>query len=114
MDTLAYPLQWNLIVARGYSMQMQQLRHFLVVAKHRKLLAAARELNMSQSALTRSIKTLEDYVGAPLFGREARGVRLTVFGQSLSAHAQVILQEAKKALNELKALKGGTRGTILR
>ena len=94
-------------------MEMQQLRHFLMVAKHRKLLAAAKELNMSQSALTRSIKALENYVGAPLFDREARGVRLTVFGECLSAHARVILHETKKALNELSALKGGTRGTLL-
>ena len=94
-------------------MEMQQLRHFLMVAKHQKLLAAADDLNMSQSALTRSIKALEASVGAPLFEREARGVRLTVFGKSLAAHAHVILNETKKALNELSALKGGTNGTIL-
>ncbi|MSO73157.1 MAG: LysR family transcriptional regulator [Rhodospirillaceae bacterium] len=94
-------------------MEMQQLRHFLMVAKHQKLLAAAEELNMSQSALTRSIKALETSVGAPLFEREARGVRLTVFGKSLAAHAYVILNETKKALNELSALKGGTKGTIV-
>lgn len=94
-------------------MEMQQLKHFLMVAKHQKLLAAAEELNMSQSALTRSIKALEASVGAPLFEREARGVRLTVFGKSLQAHAHVILNETKKAVNELSALKGGTKGTIL-
>src|SRR5437763_14465388 len=97
----------------GAAMEMQQLRHFLMVAKHRKLLAAAEELNMSQSALTRSIKALESSIGIPLFDREARGVRLTVYGKSLLAHAHVILNESKKAMNELSALKGGTKGTVL-
>lgn len=92
---------------------MQQLRHFLAVAKHRKLLSAARQLNMSQSALTRSIKKLEHHVGGALFEREARGMRLTVLGESLATHARIILQEARSALNELNALKGGSRGTIM-
>lgn len=94
-------------------MEMQQLRHFIAVAKHRKLLSAARQLNMSQSALTRSIKRLEQHVGGALFEREARGMRLTVLGESLATHARIILQQTRSALNELNALKGGSRGAIM-
>jgi DNA-binding transcriptional LysR family regulator len=93
-------------------MEMKQLHHFMVVAHHRKLLAASEDLHMSQSALTRSIKTLEASLGIPLFEREARGMRLTAFGESLVAHAQVILAQRVAALTELKSIKGGGSGEI--
>ena len=93
-------------------MELKQLRHFLTAAKHRRIHAAATKLNMSQSALTRSLQTLEESLGVPLLERDSRGVRLTVYGESLAAHARIILNETQKTLNELGALSGGSRVAV--
>lgn len=60
------------------------VRVFDAVARHGNFTKAAAELNMTQSAVSYQIKLVEGFVGAPLFVREARGVRLTEKGQSLA------------------------------
>src|SRR3546814_18511618 len=64
-------------------MEMQHLHHFIVTARLGSVGTAAAELNLSQPGVSRSIRTLEDLLGLPLFTREARGVTLTAFGQHL-------------------------------
>ncbi|RLQ89191.1 LysR substrate-binding domain-containing protein [Notoacmeibacter ruber] len=76
------------------------LRCFEAAAKHQSFTAAAEELGLSQGAVSRHVKELEDQVGARLFRREGRGVRLTDAGRDLSAHL----------LSDLERL----RGTIAR
>src|SRR5437588_256307 len=56
------------------------LRPFLAVARTGTLSAAARELSVSQPALTKSVQKLEEQVGTPLFERRARGMTLTPSG----------------------------------
>lgn len=60
------------------------VRIFEAVARHGNFTRAAAELNMTQSAVSYQIKLIEAFVGAPLFVREARGVRLSDKGQSLA------------------------------
>lgn len=60
------------------------IRVFDAVARHGNFTRAASELNMTQSAVSYQIKLVEAFVGAPLFVREARGVRLSDKGQSLA------------------------------
>lgn len=61
---------------------LNPLRVFEVVARTLNLTAAARELNVTQSAVSRQIGTLESYLGVELFRRERHGVVLTRVGQT--------------------------------
>ncbi|MCE7796257.1 LysR family transcriptional regulator [Sphingobium sufflavum] len=91
-------------------MEMQHLHHFIVTARLGSVGKAAEELNLTQSGISRSIRTLEDYLGLPLFKREARGVALTEFGQQLLPRAQGIWNARARTLNEMmsyKSLKSG-------
>jgi LysR family glycine cleavage system transcriptional activator len=63
---------------------MNPLRVFEVVARTQNLTAAAHELHVTQSAVSRQIATLETYLGVDLFRRERHGVALTRAGQSYS------------------------------
>lgn len=93
-------------------MEMQQLRHFVSAVEHGNLGKAARALNITQPALSRSIKNLEGLMGAALLERTPRGVAATVFGETLLSHARIILNETERATDEVKALKGLSQGQV--
>jgi DNA-binding transcriptional LysR family regulator len=59
------------------------LRDFLAVTRAGSLSAAAQELSVSQPALTKNIRRLEQHYGVALFERKARGMALTPFGETL-------------------------------
>jgi DNA-binding transcriptional LysR family regulator len=88
------------------------LRSFLAVARSGNLSAAARELAVSQPALTKSVRKLEQQVGMPLFERRARGMTLTPSGATLLAHARAIEAQCRVADGELDALARGQTGRI--
>ena len=88
------------------------LRHFLAVVGERSISGAAKRLVISQPALTKSIRKLEAYFGAPLFERLPRGVSLTAFGETLLPHARRIEAECQLAETEMKALRGGHSGRL--
>lgn len=85
-----------------------QLRYFLVAAKHEHLGRAAEELGMSQPALSRSILRLEEDLGVPLFDRAGRGVRLNPSGRILLRRVErafAELEDAQRELTERAATK---------
>ena len=59
---------------------LNQLRAFEAAARHLSFTAAAGELNMTQSAVSQQIKSLENHLGQPLFYRRPRALELTVMG----------------------------------
>ena len=59
---------------------LNQLRAFEAAARHLSFTTAAGELNMTQSAVSQQIKSLEGYLGQPLFYRRPRALELTVTG----------------------------------
>lgn len=93
-------------------MEMQHLHHFIVTARHGSVGRAAEELNLTQSGISRSIRTLEDYLGLPLFKREAKGVTLTEFGKQLLPRAQGIWNARARTLNEMMAYKSLKSGHV--
>ncbi len=93
-------------------MEMQQLRYFLAAVKHGNIGRAAKELNITQPALSRSIKNLESDLGAQLLERGPKGAQPTVFGNSLREHALVITSEAERAADEVRALQGLGQGQV--
>lgn len=75
-------------------MEMFQVRYVLAAARVLNFTKAADECNVSQPALTKAIKSFEAELGAPLFHRESKRIRLSDFGRSLLPHFQHIMQEA--------------------
>src|SRR5215472_5730771 len=88
------------------------LRPFLAVARHGNLSAAARELAVSQPALTKSVRKLEQQVGVPLFERRARGMALTRSGAALYDHARQIDVPCRIAEDAIDATASGQAGRI--
>jgi len=88
------------------------LRPFLAVARAGNLSTAARELAVSQPALTKSVRKLEQHFGVALFDRRARGMTLTPTGAALLTHARLIEAQCRFADAEIDALAHGEAGTI--
>ena len=91
-------------------MEIRNLTTFLKVAALRNFTRAAKELGYSQSNVSAQILQLEQEVGAPLFDRIGKQVRLTQFGEELLPHAQELCSTAAKMENMLRseAFLGGT------
>ena len=93
-------------------MEMQHLQHFLVTARLGSVGKAAAELNLSQSGVSRSIRTLEDLLGLPLFKRVAKGVRLTEYGEKFLPRAQGIWNARARAINEMLSYNSLKTGRV--
>ncbi|MDB5685058.1 MAG: transcriptional regulator, LysR family [Sphingomonas bacterium] len=85
---------------------------FLAVAQHGSIGRAADALNITQPALSRVIKRLEQRLGVALFDRYASGVTLTVYGEALLPFANRMGTESSHAVEEIERLRGGSRGVL--
>lgn len=94
-------------------MRLNQLRDFVAVARSGSLRAAARDLGLAQPAITRSIRDLEHSLGAQLFVREARGVRLTPIGERMLPRASAILRDVQNARDEVRQFSGDIVGELV-
>ncbi len=89
---------------------LDEMKHFLLVAEHGTLTAAARQAHLSQPALTASIQRLEASFGARLLERGRRGATVTAAGQALLPQARAALaavQRGKRAVLEVMNLETG-------
>jgi len=91
---------------------LQQLQAFTTIVKAGSLGRAAVELNVTQPALSRMIRRLEDDVGAPLFERHSKGMQMTDIGEALLPHATLLRRESEVAREEIDAMRGLARGTV--
>jgi DNA-binding transcriptional LysR family regulator len=80
------------------AVDLRHLRSFVVVAEEGNVGRAARRLFITQPALSRQLKQLEDELGVVLFLRVPRGVELTVAGRELVQKARIALEAAEEAL----------------
>lgn len=87
---------------RRFLPSISLLSAFEASARHQSFTAAALELNLTQSAVSRQIRTLEDLLGSDLFLREKATVRLTLAGQAYA-------QEIRDALRRISAATLGFR-----
>lgn len=89
---------------------LRQLQYFVAVAEHGSISRAAHALAISQSAVTESVKFLEEDLGVKLFDRHSRGLSITHKGHQFLRHATSILSEvsgARRALGqEAEAIRG--------
>lgn len=82
------------------------------VKQHGSLTAAAKELCVTQSALSHTIRKLEDILGAQVWIREGRSLRFTQAGQYLLNIANRVLPLLDHAEDKLKQITHGERGTL--
>ena len=82
----------------------RQLRAFVTLARRGSFTQAARELHLSQSAVSHSMKALETDLGCRLFDRMSKKVLLTQAGEQLLQHADKILLEMSAARESLQQL----------
>lgn len=87
-----------------HSIDSRQLRAFAALARTGSFTLAAKELFLSQSAVSHSMKALETDVGCRLFDRVGKKVLLTQAGESLLHHTEKILQEMAAARAGLEQL----------
>lgn len=89
-------------------MRLSQIHHFVAVAQHGSLRGAAQAVGVSQPAITKSIRQLEDELQVRLLQRTARGAVPTLAGKAFLARARVIQAELRKVEEEVEALRGGS------
>ncbi len=81
-------------------MEINDIRMFAVAARHSSLHQAARELHLTPSAVSKSVKRLEEALRTSLFDRVGKGLVLNTAGARLQAHALEILQLVEQAKSE--------------
>lgn len=80
---------------------LRQIRYFVATAERGQISQAAVQLGISQSAVTGSIKELEQIIGQSLFNRSTQGMELTIPGRQFLFHAYEILEKVREATNLL-------------
>jgi DNA-binding transcriptional LysR family regulator len=93
-------------------MEIQQLRHLIAAVQYGNLLKAADESHITQSGLSRSIKSLEDRLGVQLLVRKPKGVEPTIYGECLIRRAKLILNEVARAVEELRSIEEARTGNV--
>lgn len=93
-------------------LEISELHSFAVLAKELHFGRASNRLFLSQPALSKQIRRLENKVGGPLFARTRRKVELTEAGRVLLPHAEKVLREADTALSVSKQAAEGLAGTL--
>jgi len=88
------------------------LRYLDAVARCGSIRGAARELNVASSAINRQILALEAELGARIFERLRRRLRLTASGELLIAHVRQTLKEHERVRTLMEDLKGLRRGEV--
>ena len=93
-------------------MKLDQLQHLIAIVEQGSLRAAARRLDVPQPALTRSIRSLEKELGVDLFARQTTGMSLTAEGRRFQVRASAIVNEARRAKEEIQLVRGDYEGTV--
>lgn len=92
--------------------ELDELRSFLVLSEQLHFRLAAETLHVSQPALSKQIRRLEDRLGGQLMIRRSRGLHLTSAGQVLAQHARKVLEESESAERVTRLALNGEAGTL--
>lgn len=90
----------------------RRLRHFLAVYDLRSIGQAAEKLFLTQPALSKSVRQLEEDLKVKLFDRTPLGVIPTVYGDALAQHGRVIRSEMRHAETAIANLRGAIKGHV--
>lgn len=93
-------------------MELRHLRYVLAAAEAGSFRAAARDLDIRESAISRRIRDLEDEIGAALFVRSHQGVKLTYAGQRFVCRARIALDQIGHAAKDVGAIGRAEDGVV--
>jgi LysR family nitrogen assimilation transcriptional regulator len=93
-------------------MDTRALRYFQAVAEFGSYSRGAEFLRISQPAVSRQIRALEEELGRPLFLRHSHGVSLTDAGRTLLERSQVIMRQFDQAREDIRRGQAGASGTV--
>jgi DNA-binding transcriptional LysR family regulator len=96
----------------GSQLNFHQLYIFYAVATHHSFSRAAEALDITQPAVSIQIQELEKSLGATLFHRRSRGLRLTEVGETVMAYSQQIFSLSSKLLETIQELHGLQLGRL--
>ncbi len=96
-----------------YLPKLHQLKVFQEVIRCGSIRSAARAMNQSQPALTRSMRELEHLLGTTLMERGSRGIVLTEAGKTFAARIQLILGELDRAVDEIEQINNTSEGSVI-
>src|SRR5882762_9657503 len=90
--------------------ELRLYRYVVMLAEELNFTRAALRLHVAQPSLSKQIRELEDYLGAQVFERTKREVRLTAAGEAFAAEARLTLFHADRAVEGARAAKGQHKG----
>lgn len=93
-------------------MTLVQLRHLIALAQTGSFSRAAQAQFLTQPALSRSIRALEDELGMPLFDRVGRRIELTAFGRATLERARLLVSDAEELQGSGQRSREGERGVL--
>jgi len=93
-------------------MTLVQLRHLISLARTGSFSKSAHALHLTQPALSRSIRALEEELGLPLFDRVGRSNELTAFGREVLERSRQLVFEADELRDSGRRLREGEGGTV--
>jgi len=93
-------------------MDFRDLKYFEVIAEEGNLGRAAERLHRTQPALTKCIDRLEEDLGAKLFEKDGRGMRLTAAGEVLVRRTRQMAIMVEETAREMQDYAGGLQGTV--
>ena len=94
------------------ALELDDLRSFLVLSEQLHFRRAAEILHVSQPALSKQIRRLEDRLGGQLLTRRSRGLHLTSAGQVLLQHARQVIEDSESAERITRLALKGEAGTL--
>jgi LysR family transcriptional regulator, benzoate and cis,cis-muconate-responsive activator of ben and cat genes len=93
-------------------MELRHLRYFIAVAEEENVSRAALKLHVSQPALSRQVRDLEEELGFALLERSAKSVRLTEAGRVFLAEARAVLERAEQGVQAARSIAVSARGEL--
>jgi DNA-binding transcriptional LysR family regulator len=93
-------------------LDFRALHQFIIVVEEGSMRSAAARLDLTQPALTKAVRRLEDELGVQLLERSASGVRPTVFGEAFLRHARALRATCVEATSEMRQLRAGKAGQV--
>jgi DNA-binding transcriptional LysR family regulator len=92
--------------------RLENIETFVRVAQTQSFAEAARQMRVAKSVVTSRVKQLEDHVGAPLFHRSTRVVRLSDVGQAFLRDCTELVGRANDILDQMRDARAGPTGTL--
>src|SRR3989339_168194 len=94
-------------------MNMQQLHYFKKIAEVEHYTKAANALSITQPCLSYAISELEKELGAPLFYKTGRNIKLTRYGDMFLIHVKNALRELDAGKTEIQELVSPNKGNVI-